>query len=386
MVVYGDKVIVGGLFNQAGQNTGAKHVGAFNGTGWTSLFGGVDDYVWSLAVVGGALVVGGDFQQAGFTAVNRITIWDGTSWNPVGTGMDGSVDALGEYEGDLIAGGAFGMAGGEAAAHIARWDGAAWNALGAGLDGGSATTHVAAIAEYDGELYVGGDFTEAGGVAVTNLARWNGSQWSTVGTLTGSQGGWAHPVETLTLTSSGTLLVGGEFSHVDGVYCNGLAEWNGTTWTPRGIGLDPGAIVLATAEYHGDLVAFGYLGVPGGGSMVARWHGGGWTTLGDGLEIHEPFPGGGAVAVYHDDLYVTGNIGSADGMPSSYIARWMEPNPTAVPAQRSDTAWGIRTLGRTGNEVTFELALAQRSEVRLEITDVAGRLVQRVPRLRITGQ
>jgi hypothetical protein len=35
---------------------------------------------------------------------------------------------------------------------------------------------------YNGELYIGGDFTNAGGIVVSNIAKWNGTTWSALGT------------------------------------------------------------------------------------------------------------------------------------------------------------------------------------------------------------
>jgi hypothetical protein len=98
----------------------------------------------------------------------HIAKWDGVNWSAVGTGMDTSVFALGVYNGELYAGGLFTQAGGVTAKHIAKWDGTNWSAVGTGTD-----TTVRAFCVYNGDLYVGGDFITAGGVTVNHIAKWN---------------------------------------------------------------------------------------------------------------------------------------------------------------------------------------------------------------------
>jgi hypothetical protein len=67
--------------------------------------------------------------------------------------------------------------------NIAKWNGQQWLPLGAGLSDGNLTGGLGnALAVFDDgsgpALFVGGNFTSAGGVAVSNLAKWNGSTWS----------------------------------------------------------------------------------------------------------------------------------------------------------------------------------------------------------------
>jgi hypothetical protein len=76
-----------------------------------------------------------------------------------------SVFALVVSGNDVYAGGAFTAAGGSAATNIAKWNVSSWTALGSGL-GGSANPefapHVSALAVSGSDLYAGGFFTTAG--------------------------------------------------------------------------------------------------------------------------------------------------------------------------------------------------------------------------------
>ena len=109
---------------------------------------------------------------AGGVEANDIARWDGATWSPLGSGIGGqflgpAVYALIEYNGELIAGGFFDTAGGTPAERIARWDGTQWSPLGSGMNGG-----VEALTEYNGELIAGGGFTTAGGQVSAYWARW----------------------------------------------------------------------------------------------------------------------------------------------------------------------------------------------------------------------
>jgi hypothetical protein len=102
-------------------------------------------------------------------------------------GFDGAVRALARAGstiyagGSVYAGGIFGTAGEVSANNVARWDGTSWSALGTGVDVPFPHSGVRALAlDSSANLYAGGDFPVAGGVAVNGLGRWNGTIWSAV--------------------------------------------------------------------------------------------------------------------------------------------------------------------------------------------------------------
>ena len=103
-------------------------------------------------------------------------------------------------DGSLYAGGHFANAGGVAASKIARWDGTQWQALGNGTNG-----DVLALAfGPDGSLYAGGSFTSAGSVPANYVARWYGGQWHALGS--GMSGGlyYTH-VDALAIDPEGSV-------------------------------------------------------------------------------------------------------------------------------------------------------------------------------------
>src|SRR5437879_13571183 len=91
---------------------------------------------------------------------------------------------------------------------IARWEGTNWNTVGGGTMGGaSSANRVLAIAGRGSDVFVGGTFTNVGGINVSNLARWDGANWCNMGM------GFDSGVGVLAATA-GAVYVGGSFTPV----------------------------------------------------------------------------------------------------------------------------------------------------------------------------
>ncbi len=96
--------------------------------------------------------------MAGEATARYIAQWDGSTWSGLDTGMNDWVYALAANGTELYAGGYFTTAGGVSANNIARWDGNGWSALGSGTD-----DHVRVLAvDGAGHMFVGGAFNVAG--------------------------------------------------------------------------------------------------------------------------------------------------------------------------------------------------------------------------------
>src|SRR5262249_38773986 len=151
--------------------------------------------------------------------------WDGATWSALGSGLSlvpgtAFVLALGAFDDGsgpaLYVGGEFTAAGGVVATGIAKWDGTGWSALGSGLAGAHPIVAVGSRTVFDDgsgpALYAGGDFTAAGSVAAIDIAAWNGTSWSAVGT--GSGNSLDASVNALTVFDDGSgpaLYAGGGF-------------------------------------------------------------------------------------------------------------------------------------------------------------------------------
>ena len=315
-------VYVGGGFSQAG-GAAANCVAKWNGTSWSPLGAGISypggNYVYALAVAGnGDVYVGGFINQAGGAAVNYVAKWNGTAWSPLGAGtangLNSYVSALTVAgNGDVYAGGGFMQAGGAAANYVAKWNGTAWSPLGAGVSSGVNAVAVAG----NGDVYVGGGFTQAGGAAANYVAKWNGTAWSSLGA--GTANGMNSYVGVLVVAGNGDVYAGGLFTQAGGVAANGVAKWNGTTWSPLGTGVGGGVYALAVAV-NGDVYAGGGFTQAGGGAAnyVAKWDGTAWSPLGAGTSGNVS-----AVAVAgNGDVYVGGRFSQAGGAAANNVAKW----------------------------------------------------------------
>ena len=161
---------------------------------------------------------------------------------------------------------------GVAAARIAYWDGAAWNAMGSGMTSQGRAIHIGS----DGNIYVGGDATNIGGVgAADRIAYWDGSMWVALGT------GLNNPCYTITEDAMGNIYAGGSFTTAGGNSANRIAKYDGSTWSALGDGFDS-IVWRIRVRKSGDIVASGQFTVSGSTDMrrIALWNGAFWTNLG----------------------------------------------------------------------------------------------------------
>lgn len=325
----------------AGASISANYVAVWNGSNWLALGSGagngVNNFVTAFAVAGGGNVfVGGDFNNAnvGPTPVlaQRVALWNGSAWSNLGSGVSGTVRALRIFAGNLYAGGLFNSVGSAplvTAHNLARWDGSAWTDV--GTDGGEgAFFFVRALAVANDALYVGGQIYHVNlgaEIPASNVVRWTGSDWSV---LTSSGNGANFPIIAMAVFE-GDVYVGGEFTQVGGVPANHLARWDGNAWSPVGSGGGNGvdASVWALAVFGGDLIVGGgfvevNVGAPLPANRLARWNGSSWSTIGSG-------GGNGfngtvlSLAVSGSDLYATGDFSVANlgaNIQANRIARW----------------------------------------------------------------
>lgn len=334
LATIGNDLYAGGDFTAAGGIATAR-IAKWNGSAWAAVGLGVDSAVFALAAAGSDLIVGGNFVTAANSdnqaiTVNSIARWDGIEWSPLDLGINGNVSALAVAGNEVYAGGQFTTAGGALVNNVARWDGDSWSALGLGVGNGSVAT-VNALAVSGGVAYVGGYFTtvtNSGGdtVAANNIAKWDGSNWSALGTgILGNVGA----VSALAMTG-GSLYAGGSIQTADGIVANNFAMWNGNAWSALGSGMNNPVSALAMSG--SDVYVGGGFQTVGGlvVNNVAKWNGSIWSGLGSGLNSNVL-----TLAIAGSDLYVGGyfTIATNNGgtiVAVNRIAKWDGTNWSAV--------------------------------------------------------
>lgn len=225
-------------------------------------------------------------------------------------GLDGNVYALVvDGAGNLYAGGAFSHAGGVVANGIAKWDGHEWSALGTGMNDIVLSLAVDAA----GHVYAGGWFTTAGGVAAQHVARWDGTSWAALGE------GVDAAAQALAVDGAGRLYAAGGFTLAGTVIANGIAKWDGVAWSALGSGMDFAVYALAV-DHADNLYAGGYFTLAGGipANSIAKWNGSAWSALGTGID-------NSVYALALDaagHVYAGGDFSSAGGIEAYGIAKW----------------------------------------------------------------
>ena len=115
-----------------------------------------------------------------------------------------------------------------------------WSALGSGLAGTFRDSPVGAIAVSGKDVYVGGNFTTAGGVSANNIAKWDGTVWSALGSGMSDNFGVASAYVHSIHIDGNDVYVGGGFTQASNVVADGIAKWSGSSWAALGSGVRRG--------------------------------------------------------------------------------------------------------------------------------------------------
>ena len=204
-------------------------------------------------------------------------------WQEMAGGTNGTINEIVKAQnGNIYIGGAFALAGGVAnTVKIAYWNGTAW----APLLNGITTGNVYALAfDANGNLYVGGNFTNQGDANGDGIVMWDGTAWSSLGTGVAVGG----QVECIAIGPDGNVYAGGTFTSMGGVANTvGIAMWDGAAWNAVGLGVTDGvggSVYDVAVDKAGNLYAGGSFLEMGGIAntrLLAKWDGTAWSRIGN---------------------------------------------------------------------------------------------------------
>jgi len=283
-------LIVGGGFTAVANHAVARNVAIWDGSSWSALGEGLNGPVHALAIfddgTGPALYAAGYFyaERPAGAAYSVIAKWNGSSWSTFGAASKGDAAyALAVYDGgdgdgpSLYVGGTFQRLDGVEVNSIAKWNPRRptrpWTTLDKGLTSpssyGPAVYDLTVFDDGAGSaLFAGGHFNTAGGVSANAIAKWDGWNWSAVGTS-------ARNLATFLVVedeNGPALYAGGDFTIANGIR-QGVAKWDGSTWTA--VGADIG-YVWALALYDDGT---GPALHAGGKRQVTKWDGTSWSAI-----------------------------------------------------------------------------------------------------------
>ncbi|MDZ4847172.1 MAG: hypothetical protein SH857_16690 [Chitinophagales bacterium] len=171
-------------------------IASYDGVDWNYL-GDVDGTIDVIVIDNQNVIVGGSFTAVGGIAANNVAVWNGNQWNALGNGLNGEVKTYAFHNDDLFAGGSFIFSSSQSA--IAKYDGTSWLPVPNGPNG-----IVYALKEYgNGDLYIGGEFSNVGSLQVKNFVKFDGNIFYDIGSYPSS----IYTMEVL----RDTLFIAGQF-------------------------------------------------------------------------------------------------------------------------------------------------------------------------------
>jgi hypothetical protein len=246
--------------------------------------------------------------------------YDGVSWSGVKNapiyGASGGVGDITKFQGQIIVGGDFQFIGDQRSNYVAMLnDQNRWQAMSQLSWSSSGIPYVRHLQEYDGFLYATGIFDNANGEAANQIAKWDGTNWSSA-------------IPGFFATSNSPMIVWNNKLVVSGFYngINSVITWDGSTIEK----LD-GLFGASYFEvYQGDLIA-------NGGTGVVKYNNNGtWSDLVSNISVVS------ALKVDGNDLYVGGIFtGACNGglfVSAKNIMRWDGAACHALGAGLNDTS------------------------------------------------
>ncbi len=214
--------------------------GTLDRSGFLYGLSGPSGPIYSVAVqTDNQILVGGAFTNFNGTIVNNVTRLnaDGSldsSFN-IGAGADATVYSVAEAfingARKVYAGGAFGSMNGQSTPFIARLneDGTVDTTFAAGA-GPNATVYAIAVyptnSQFAGDVLIGGAFTNVNNIAVGGIARLTSNGSVDTNFDSNLSVGANSVVRAIAIQSDGRVLIGGDFTNVNGVALNHIARLN----------------------------------------------------------------------------------------------------------------------------------------------------------------
>lgn len=208
------------------------------------------------------------------------------------------------------------------------------------------------------EIYLGGRFSSFNGVNAKSIVKWNGSQWQAMGdgfSITGQLGFGVYAITKY----KGNIVAAGKFdSSGTTPFKMPIAKWNGTQWLPfdtitvnHPLGGTQNPYINALAAYNNKLYALGEMSHFQSPTSLADfrnfavWNDTNWQRPVNAIFSVLGTLGGGRLAVYNNELYLSMIVGidtcPGSGNPATNFGYTLiKYNPVCKSLSPVGTAWG----------------------------------------------
>ena len=222
-------------------------------------------YAFCFYHYGDKLLIGGNFDSLANNKAVNLAIYDGNTFSTF-KGIDSvitstwTVTSVAEYKGNLIVGGNFDHYPGspDKRKEITQWNGNAWTSLAGGIPG-NGFENVNTMCVLNDTLYVGGEFKEATGGPGNNIAKWDGNAWHRMGNGVYT-GGSVYSL----IPFHDTLIVAGQFQSVDSRQASNYATYYKGYWCPNTVFANN--VIECATDYFDTIVVGGVFGKIGADS------------------------------------------------------------------------------------------------------------------------
>lgn len=248
------------------------------------------------------------------------------SWMSLGLGANnGILCSAVDSNNNLYVGGIFTSVSGVPANNIAKWNGTTWSSLDNGGLGQGVDGPVFAIAiDSNNDVYAGGSFTSAGTLSnYNNIAKWSssGGYWSTIA------GGANNTVRAIAIYQN-YIYVGGDFNHVTNISAvpttKRIAKWDTSisSWSSLNGDIVSGNVyALLTNPNNGELYIGGDFTTFNNGSTNSAtkgllvWYSNNWANISE-----LPFPSSQTIYAMKFNnsgtIYICGLLTDTYGIPN----------------------------------------------------------------------
>jgi hypothetical protein len=236
---FNDTLYATGFFNTiCGESAG--YIAKWENNEWTASSISISDPGHALRAIDNKLYIA-KYEES--IDSNWVYVYENSELNKVGSGvylttasgfseLANIYDVI-KYDEMIVACGEFDKVGEDSIQGIMQWDGNNWGELGSGLSGNIQGTapvmYPHQMMVYNSELYVVGNFKNAGGIEVNGVAKWDGTEWMNLGA------GFNNTVYAIAVFND-EIIVGGSFTESDGSTLNRIAKWDGSNWVPLNFG------------------------------------------------------------------------------------------------------------------------------------------------------
>lgn len=321
--------------------------------------GATNGMVIDFEVFNSELYAGGFFSQINGNSCNRLAKWNGASWQNVGNGFSDGVHQISVIHDTLFVARYKTLADSN---WIFYWNNNVWNKLGSGffLTGANANLFYTAslydVLDYEGHIVASGEFSRQGQQDMLGVAEWNGSAWQALGTGLSLPFNGSNIYPHQLLVHDGYLYVCGNFTMADNTMVNGIAVWDGLTWSAMGNGFNN--VVYGLGVYNNEIYAGGEFTASGQDSLkrIAKWNGNQWVSPGFGFDL---VAGNGANCFIHTIKEINGLLYLSGGFnrvvyynaPSEVAGNIVHFNGTAVNTMNQGVNNDVEAIVEWDNKV-----------------------------------